>query len=679
MVCGLAPDFSAATTLAATVRSGHFRENTIVSAIRKISITLYLTLNIRRGALSVMSGTPRTTRRRLLIATGSAAGSVAIAGCSEGDQTDAPTGESTPTRPSDGGDETDDGSDRTDETASRRGGTLQLINATNGAGGFDPVASGDTTSGRVVQQLFDGLLNYVNGTVEVEPLLAERYEASDDFTTYRFALTDATFHDGSTVTAEDVVYSFRRLAFSPHSVRSYFVLDTLGVVAEGGDGDYGEGELGVYAEDESTVRLELARPFHSTLQILSYPSFGVYPKGIVGDDPADERTDDGPSESYRAFHESGPVGAGPFEFGSWEKGSSVSVSRYEDYHGKSAYLDGVHWQIVEDDQAQYQYAMNGNADYFGIPTPNYDPDDVSDTSTDETGRVVGKYGPLPGGETVNYLKVPRLSTAYVGCNTAAVPRPVRRAIACVLDQRRLVEQAFKNRVTSAYLFTPPLIFPGGSGAYDDRAEEYPYSPGTSDIERAKRIMEEAGYGENDRFSFTFTHFDVQAWNETAQILQQALSAAHVDVELEKATFGTLLDRGRQGNLDVYTSSWVADWPAPDSFLEVLYPPNTNTGERGVLGFVNWGVGPNDSTEASKRAADAFERIRANRAPSDTARAARNEAYVTMERANWRDAVVLPVFHGASEAFWYDRVHRPKFGTMGAARQKLNTTWKESDG
>jgi peptide/nickel transport system substrate-binding protein len=628
---------------------------------------------------------PRTSRRRLLVATGAAASAVALAGCNEGDRPASPTTDTPP--PDDGGSDGDDGNDeggaQTDEPGTdappRRGGTLQLVNATNGAGGFDPVASGNTTSGRVVQQLFDGLFAYVDGTVHVEPLLAEGYEASEDFTTYRFRLTDATFHDGSAVTAEDVVYSLRRLAFSPHSVRSYFVLDTLGVVEEGGDGGYGSGGLGVYAEDESTVRLELAAPFHSTLQVLSYPSFGVHPTGVVGNGPDGELTADGePTEAYRRFHETEPVGAGPFRFDSWERGSSVDVSRFEEYHGQTASLDGVHWEVIEDDQAAYQYAMNGNADYFGIPTANYDPGDVQDASTDDSGRVVGEYGPLPNGETVNYLKVPRLSTAYLGLNTAAVPRPIRRAVAHVFDQTALVEQVFKNRVTPAYHFTPPLVFPGGRSAYDDRVERYPYSPEAVGIERARELTEVAGYAEDDRFSLTLTHFDSQSWGEFASILRQALAAAHVDVTAEPATFGTLLDRGREGNLEAYTSSWVADWPAPDSFLQVLYPPNTDTGERGVLGFVNWGVGPNEPTEASRRATEGFERVRDNQAPSADARSVRNEAYLAVEDANWRDAVVLPFFHGASEAFWYDGVHRPEFGTMGAARQKLNTTWKESD-
>jgi peptide/nickel transport system substrate-binding protein len=622
------------------------------------------------------------SRRRFLVATGGAAGAAALAGCTGGDDS-TPTAEPTETEGT--GDGTEGPQDTQTDTPSegggmepQSGGTLQLINATNGSGGFDPVKSGDTASGRVVQQLYDGLMNYPNGETSPTELLADGFETSDDFTTYTFTLKDATFHDGSQVTAEDFVYSFRRLAFSPNSVRTYFILDSLSVVQEGGTGDYGDGGLGVYAEDESTLRIELSQAFHDTLAMLAYSSFAAHPKGIAGDSPDDEQTEGGdPSESYREFLESNPIGAGPFVFEGWEKGTSVDVSRFEDYHGQTAYLDAVHWEVIEDDQAAYQYAMNENADWFGIPTANYNPDNVNDPSKDEAGRTVGTYGPMQNDQTANYLKVPEVSTFYFGLNTAAVPKPVRQAVAYVTNQEQLSSQVFKNRQSPAYHLTPPLVYPGGGNAYDQHVEEaYPYGVGEVDVQSAQEVMEEAGYGEDNRFSFTFTHYQSQTWSEIAQIIQQSLSPAYIDMEIEQAQFGTLLNRGREGNLEAYTLGWIADWPAPDNFLQLIYPPNTQTGRTGVLGYVNWGQGDDGMTDAAQRAADAFERVQNNLAPTDEAQQTRNEAYIEIEEANWEDVVFVNTFHGASEAFWYDYLHRPKFGAMGSSRQKLNTTWKE---
>jgi peptide/nickel transport system substrate-binding protein len=148
------------------------------------------------------------------------------------------------------------------------------------------------------------------------------------------------------------------------------------------------------------------------------------------------------------------------------------------------------------------------------------------------------------------------------------------------------------------------------------------------------------------------------------------------MQIEQAQFGTLLNRGREGNLEAYTLGWIADWPAPDNFLQLIYPPNTVTGETGVLGYVNWGQTDQGMTDAAQRAADAYERVQNNLAPTDEAQQVRNEAYIEIEEANWEDVVFVNTFHGATEAFWYDYLHRPKFGAMGTSRQKLHTTWKE---
>ena len=467
----------------------------------------------------------------------------------------------------------------------------QILTGTNGSGGYDPVKSGDTASGTVVQNVFDALFNYPNGETTTEPLLAAEFETNDDFTEYTFTLQDATFHNGDPVTAEDFVYAFERLAYSPNSVRSYFILDSLGVAQEGGDGDYADEDLAVFADDESTFRIQLNQAFHATLQMLAYSSFAVYPKGIAGDSPGDEQDSEGNlTDSYRTFLEENPVGAGPFVFDSWEKGTSVSITRNDDYYGEPARLEGVHWQVIEDDEASFQYAMNQNADIFGIPTAQYSPDRVQGASKDESGRTVGEYGPLPNDETVQYLKVPEVSTFYFGFNTQAVPKPVRQAVAYVTNQEQLASQVFKNRQSPAYHLTPPLVYPGGGNAYDQHVEEaYPYSPGEQDVASAVQVMEDAGFGEDNRFEMTFTHYTSQTWSEIAQILQGALSEAYIDMNIEEAQFGTLLDRGRQGNLQAYTLGWIADWPAADNFLQLIYPPNTITGQTGVLTYTNWGV------------------------------------------------------------------------------------------
>ena len=618
-----------------------------------------------------MTDSSGLSRRRFLQATGGAATAAALAGCLGlgGDSDDGGNGS---------GNNSGDG-----EQKPQKGGTFRKINSTITT--FDPVAAGDTASGQIVQQVFDGLMNYPNGETSTEKLLAEKVERSEDDTTYTFTLKDATFHNGNKVTAQDFKYSFERLARSPHSVRAYFILDSMGVVHEtDGDGNYKPNTLGVEAKDEKTLIVNLNEPFHATLQMLAYSSFAAVPQDAIGVDIDKEQTGSGqeaePAPEYKEFRENSPVGAGPFKFDNWQKGTSADVVRYDDYHGQTAYVEAAHWQVIENDTAAFNYAMSKNLDWFGVPTPRYQSSKVQNTSKDSKGRTVGEYGPFQAnGETVNYLKVPEVSTYYFAFNTQKVPKPVRQAFAYATDQESLSENVFKGRQAPGYHLTPPLIYPGKNPGeeYDSHVSDaYPYGK-NSDMENAKKVMEDAGYSSNNRFKLQLTHYESQTWSEIAQIMQRKLSGAHIDVQIEQAKFATLLERGQQGNLEAYTLGWIADWPAADNFLQLIYPPNTVTGETGVLTYTNWGVG--GETEASKKATQAWKTIQNNPGPSDKALQARNEAYIKMEEANWEDVVVLNTFHGATERFAYKYLHAPKYGAMGASRMMYNTIWKEQEG
>ncbi|MWG34752.1 ABC transporter substrate-binding protein [Halomarina oriensis] len=625
-----------------------------------------------------MTDSSGLSRRRFLQATGGAATAAALAGClgiggdgdGDGNGNDS-DGNGTGNGTGDGG----------EDMEPQQGGTYRKLNSTIST--FDPVNAGDTASGQIVQQVFDGLTNYPNGETQPTNLLAESVERSEDDTTYTFTLKDATFHNGNQVTAQDFVYSFERLARSPYTVRAYFILDSLGVTHETDeDGNYVPDSMGVEAQDESTLVINLDEPFHSTLAMLAYSSFAAVPSDAIGLDIDAEQTGSGeevePAPEYTEFSENNPIGAGPFVFENWEKGTSADVTRYDDYHGQTAYVDAVHWQVIEDDTAAFNYAMSKNVDTFGVPTPRYSQNKIQNASKDDAGRTEGQYGPFDAnGETVDYLKVPEVSTFYFAFNTQNVPKPVRQAVAYITDQESLASSVFKSRQEPAYHLTPPLIYPGEGSAYDSHVEEaYPYGT-SSDIEGAQQVMEEAGYGENNRFTMQFTHYVSQTWSEIAQILRQRLSGAYIDMNIEQAEFATLLERGQNGNLEAYTLGWIADWPAADNFLQLINPPNTYTGEPGVLTYTNWGR--DEETEASQAAAEAWQTIQDNPGPSEEALNARNEAYIQMEEANWEDVVLVNAFHGATERFKYPYLHAPKFGAMGNSRQMYNTFWKEQEG
>ncbi|WP_135854646.1 ABC transporter substrate-binding protein [Halorussus salinus] len=576
------------------------------------------------------------SRRAFLATAGSAAVGVGLAGCSGS----APRAESS----------------SADRTFQMVGSSIRTL---------DPAAATDNESATVVSQLFDGLVHYPKGDPDPELLLADDHRVSEDGTVHTFELDpEATFSDGRSVTAADVVYSFERIAASENSTSASDLLDVLGVehgtrTVETDDGtaeEYAPGTLGVEAVDDRTVEILLSEPFHAALGVLAYPSFAVVPEGVVGDVPGYDG-----EMSQDEFATENPIGAGPFTFETWEKDVEYAVSARDDYRGDGPYVDGIRWQVTSDPSASYIYAINENADAFWVPSGKFDRSLVTIESTDEQGRKVGTYGPLPeNGKTVQYHQVPLTWTYYLGFNTEQVEKPVRQAIAYVLNQQTQVEKVHEGRGSRAAHLTPPGLYPGGNAAYRDHAERYPYGLTETRFEAAKAVLADAGYGPDNPASVRLTVYEVAAWKETATLLRDKLARVGIDLTVEQSPFSAIAERGRNGQLDAFSYGWTMDYPSPDSFLKILYPPSSDTY------FFRWG-----DTPAAERATAAWERVLDHPSASERDRQARVEAYREMETANWEDVVALPLHHPVGEGFYYDWVDVPKTGAAGFSKHKYN--------
>lgn len=584
----------------------------------------------------------------------------AFAGCggTDGEETSTPT--KTTEEPKTG-----------DEEIQKEGPVYQRINYSITT--FDPIAVTDEASSYVTTQVFDGLTHYPDSHTNAKAKLAERYESNDTGTVWTFTLQDnATFHDGSEVTAQDFVYSLERLAASEYSRRSSFLLNTLGVKHETKtvtkDGKkqtvYKPDSLAVTAEDDKTLRIELQEPFVAALEMLAFTAFSAVPEGIVGDIQGYDGEMD-----YQTFATENPIGAGPFEFIDWQQGTEAEVQRYDDYYGTVASIAGVHWQIIEDAETRYNYAMNRNADTFGIPTSKYKPEKVSVEKTTDRGIKIGTYGPARNGATLQYSSRAELFTFLVGFNMDNVPKAARQAFAHAINQRSLVENVFKNRGQAASHLVPPGLFPRGADFYATHAEDYPYGFSQSQIQQAKSVMEKAGYGPDNRLSVTWTHPPSAAVKSMGKIIRDQVSPAYIDLTLKSAGLSTMVKRGRAGNLDAFALGWGADYPSMQNFLQLLYPPTTVTsGSQKAVVWLNW---TEEHGSMVEEATQAWKQIQNNSGPSGAAQRARNEAAITMEEANWEDVGMLTLIHPFGEQFSYDWVDIDPYGAMGPSKQKYN--------
>jgi len=351
-------------------------------------------------------------------------------------------------------------------------GGLEGTDTLNGTSGtfnaLDPIASGNTASGSKVMDMFDAPMNYVNGTTEVEPLIVEDYSVSDDLTEYEFTLKEGIqFHgDYGEVTADDVVYSIRRLVESTNSSNTYFPISVLDIDREeNDDGSVVSGSTAVEATGDYTFTITLRNAFGYTLEVLAYSAFSVVPEGIVGDIEGYDGDMD-----WQEFT-TNPVGCGPFVFEQWQSGvgGEFRASAFEDYHGGEPAVGEVQDTILSEPNAIYNRFINGNADVSAIPTSQYDSGKVNFTDSEGV-QQLGEYGPIGDDTTVNMSRTPSINTYYIAFNMEAVPKAVRQAMAYVLTREDFVNagdgSVFKGRGEPAYHLTPPQVYPGGPSGYE---------------------------------------------------------------------------------------------------------------------------------------------------------------------------------------------------------------------
>lgn len=601
----------------------------------------------------------KADRRRFLTGVGAVA-TAAVAGCASDDE-DPAADETDPDEDTDTGTDTDAGTDDDSDTTERSESVLRLTQIPQQT--IDPIGIAGKASEGINRQTHEQLFTYENGTAPAVGELATNVEISDDFLTYTVELAEGVqFHNGDELTAQDVVYSLRRLAESEnnrgHADRIIGSPMTVAHETEGeGDNEtVVPGSLGVTAVGEYTVEITLESPFHGVLGVLTDPRFAVIPEGIVGDIEGYEG-----AVSYEEWSTERIDGTGPYQLETWNQGNEIVLTRYEDYHGSVANIPEIRWQIVTDPNARFTLAVNEqNVDIFDLPRSRFDPSLLEIEQDLGDGRRVGSYGPV-NGETLNYGETTLLRTQYLIFHTLKVERPVREAIAYLIDQETVAETAVRGQGQAAYFLTPPAAFPDGASNYNDLAQsEYPYGYAESDIDAAARVMEQAGYGPDNRYSVSFQYpSDEQGseWQEVASLLRDLAETAHIDIELDSAPSTTLTTRAIDGDIEIFGTFNELGWQEADATLRFAYP-NPFT-------WTRWGQGDDGYSAPAQQAADAWSRYEDNQTPGAANQTARNEAYVELERANWADMTQLPLWHPIGERYWYDRVgnfemHGPQY-------------------
>ena len=454
---------------------------------------------------------------------------------------------------------------------------------------LDPAISGEGTSHYYVVQLFSGLV-CLGDDSKPAPDVAREWKVSDDGQTYTFYLRrDARFHDGRRVTAEDFVYSWQR-ACDP-ATGSLTAATYLGDIVGVGEVLAGESEeiSGVRIINDYTLEVTIDSPKTYFLYKLTYPTAFVVDKNNVASG----------GDWWRQ-----PNGTGPFALKSWDEGSQLVLEKNRLYHGKVAGVDEVVFYL-----------------WGGVPMNMYEMGeiDVTGVSSFYIDKVTDEDGPFYS----ELMVTPELSFYYIGFNTTKPPfddANIRRAFSLAIDKDKLVSLAFRDMVLRADGILPPAM-PG----FDGNLSVLDY-----DVSEALRLIEESPYGSVSQLppiTLTTVGWGGNISSSLGAMVHQWRQNLGVEVKVRQLEPDRFLYHLKEEKDEMYEMGWIADYPHPQNFLDVLFHSQSEK---------NYG-------EYSNPAVDAL--LEAARVAADDALSL--ELYRQVEQELIDDAACFPLWFGCN--------------------------------
>lgn len=347
---------------------------------------------------------------------------------------------------------------------------------------FNPNATGDDFAYNIHQNVFNRLMK-LNNNQEIIPDLAKEYEYSEDGLELTFHLHDnVTWHDGESFSSEDVKFTF----------------DTI--ISEKGQAS---GSLTAIDEvttpDENTVVFHLNRKDSSLVGALSWYGIFIMPKHIY------EGTDWTTNPANQ-----NPIGTGPFKFVEHNKGVNITLERNEDYWGDVPFLDRVIFSIIPDANTAIQALNNEELDILGITPPFSEMEGFKTNPQFDYGEVIWPS---------------RFQIAFNLEDEKFSDLKVRQAVSYGIDKEEIIEKALKgNGMASKTAMVP---------AYEAVLNTDDAFPDT-DVEKARELLEEAGYSADSNgmyFSTTFDVFSGEPYEDIATVIQENLSKVGIDVSI----------------------------------------------------------------------------------------------------------------------------------------------------
>lgn len=463
---------------------------------------------------------------------------------------------------------------------------------------MDPPRAADEISSEVILQVYSTLLMYayLERPYKLAPDLLESLPTlSADKLTYTFHLRQGVrFHDnacfpggkGREVTSDDVLYSLKRYADARINSKSWFAMDGAVVGLDAwraatarapADADLSGADVaGFHRIDAKSFSITLTRPNALFLFALTLGSTAIVPVEAV--------------RMYKDRFGVNPVGTGPFSIqGPVDRKATLHFVRNPNYYGRYPtvgapgdaengllkdagkrlpLVDAIDMPLIEESQPAALKFLRGEIDWRGLDRSNFTKMVVR--TPDGRFRLADEYAPKfriywTGGTSTNFI-ILNMKDPVLGRN-----KLLRQAMAAAFDSQAVIDVLYNGRQRRLDSLVP-LDVPGNereSGAVGNH----------HDLALAKKLLADAGFPGGRglpvfTISFSQTNSDV---HNLADLLRAQFAAAGIPLKADFQDLPTFSKSTSGGNFQLAWYGWVADYPDPENFFQLLYSRNAAPG------------------------------------------------------------------------------------------------------
>ncbi|WP_318471323.1 ABC transporter substrate-binding protein [Photobacterium leiognathi] len=404
---------------------------------------------------------------------------------------------------------------------------------------LDPQKVSGVPESNVIRDLLEGLVNQ-DSKGNLVPGAAKSWE-TEDYKTWTFHIRDdATWSNGDPVTAEDFVYTWRRLAdpktASPYA--SYIQMTTMANAEDIIAGKKAPETLGVEAVDNKTLKVTLDKPVSYFASMLVHTSMKPVNQKVV-EKFGDEWTKVG---NY--------VSNGAFKLDTWVVNERIVLARNENYwDNKNTVINQVTFLPIENQVAAMNRFLAGELDMtYEMPNEHFK-------------RLQKEY-------PQDVKVTPYLCSYYYEFNMTRKPfddANVRKALSYAIDRDVLAKFIVGKGETPAYNFTPLA-----TNGLDVEMPEYSKLDQKQRLAKAKELLKAAGYDQNNPLKFNLLYNTSENHKKIAVAISSMWKKGlGVTAVLENQEWKSYLDAKRQGNFDISRAGWCGDYNEASTFLAIM--------------------------------------------------------------------------------------------------------------